>query len=261
VWLFRSIHTSAIPHEPARAFPTPNSSCLARWLAPLPISSSGAHPPYPSTARKHAGGIAISPIVAPSTPPRWHIPLTAKSPRATAAHNLHRLSPRPCDSVQPGFCPVPRAVSHRRLRHSAGRHRTLQIPDPARKGHPGTTAGVSPHPALLFAFKGPDATICSAVTEEVGSEVRTARDRTRRRRLNKVSCAGWLPHDRGFVSGLPRSKDERRSRPAHNRAGGFPTAVLSPAVAPADLLLSTSLCCCRRVWMVVVMKRLGQSRP
>src|ERR687891_1852736 len=27
-----------------------------------------------------------------------------------------------------------------------------------------------------------------------------------RRRLNKLSCAGWLPHDRGFVSGLPRSR-------------------------------------------------------
>jgi hypothetical protein len=32
-----------------------------------------------------------------------------------------------------------------------------------------------------------------------------------RRRLSKLSCAGWLPHDRGFVSGLPRSKRERRS--------------------------------------------------
>jgi hypothetical protein len=41
--------------------------------------------------------------------------------------------------------------------------------------------------------------------------VRTAGDRTRRRRLNKLSCAGWLPHDRGFVSGLPRSRDEQRS--------------------------------------------------
>ena len=41
--------------------------------------------------------------------------------------------------------------------------------------------------------------------------VRTAGDRTRRRRLNKLSCAGWLPHDRGFVSGLPHSSDERRS--------------------------------------------------
>src|SRR6516164_8532972 len=65
--------------------------------------------------------------------------------------------------------------------------------------------------SLMFAFKGSDATICSAVAEEVGSEMRTAGDRTRRRRLNKLSCAGWLPHDRGFVSGLPRSKDERRS--------------------------------------------------
>jgi hypothetical protein len=41
--------------------------------------------------------------------------------------------------------------------------------------------------------------------------VRTAGDSTRRRRLNKLSCAGWLPHDRGFVSGLPHSNDERRS--------------------------------------------------
>jgi hypothetical protein len=43
------------------------------------------------------------------------------------------------------------------------------------------------------------------------SLVRTARDRTRRRRLNKLSCAGWVPHDRGSVSGLPRSRLERRS--------------------------------------------------
>src|SRR6266404_2326143 len=50
----------------------------------------------------------------------------------------------------------------------------------------------------------------SAAAEGAGSEERTAGDRTRRRRLNKLSCADWLPHDRGFVSGLPRSKDERR---------------------------------------------------
>src|SRR6516225_7652516 len=37
--------------------------------------------------------------------------------------------------------------------------------------------------------------------EGAGSEERTAGDRTRRRRLNKLSCADWLPHDRGFVSG------------------------------------------------------------
>ena len=38
-----------------------------------------------------------------------------------------------------------------------------------------------------------------------------AGDRARRRRLNKLSYADWLPHDRGFVSGLPQSRDERRS--------------------------------------------------
>ena len=70
---------------------------------------------------------------------------------------------------------------------------------------------VFPQPALMFAFKGSDATICSAVAEEVGSEVRTAGDGTRRRRLNKLSCAGWVPHNRGSVSGLPHSRNERRS--------------------------------------------------
>ena len=61
--------------------------------------------------------------------------------------------------------------------------------------------------------------------------VRRAGDRTRRRRLNKLSCAGWIPHDRGFVSGLPHSR-ERASirRSAHNRPGGFPTVALPPAL-------------------------------
>ena len=39
----------------------------------------------------------------------------------------------------------------------------------------------------------------------------------RRRRLTQLSRAGWLPHDCGFVSRLPRSEGERRSRDwAHN---------------------------------------------
>ena len=55
------------------------------------------------------------------------------------------------------------------------------------------------------------------------SLVRTAGDKTRRRRLNKLSCADWVPHDRGSVSGLPRSKVEHRSGgPAHNRHEGSP---------------------------------------
>jgi hypothetical protein len=61
--------------------------------------------------------------------------------------------------------------------------------------------------------------------------VRGAGDRTRRRRLNKLSCAGWIPHDRGFVSGLTHSSERASVRgPAHNRSGGFPTVALSPAV-------------------------------
>jgi hypothetical protein len=102
----------------------------------------------------------------------------------------------------------------------------------------------------MFAFKGSDAIIrfrCGA--EEVGSEERTAGDRTRRRRLNKLSCADWLPHDRGFVSGLPRSKNERRSgdQLITGQEGSSPGSCRWQC-APADLLLSTSSRCGRRVW-------------
>ena len=34
----------------------------------------------------------------------------------------------------------------------------------------------------------------------------TAGGRAERRRLSKLSCAGWLPHDRGFVLELPLSR-------------------------------------------------------
>src|SRR5262249_37815097 len=105
-------------------------------------------------------------------------------------------------------------------------------------------------PALTFAFKGPDATICSAAAEEVGSKVRTAGDRTRRRRFNKLSCAGWVPHDRGFVSGLPHSKGRAsvRDRLITGQAG-FPTVVLLPAVRALDLQASASFPGCRwAVW-------------
>ena len=46
--------------------------------------------------------------------------------------------------------------------------------------------------------------------------------RAARRRLSKLSCAGWLPHDRGCVSGLPRSRCEPRLTPAHNRRTRVP---------------------------------------
>jgi hypothetical protein len=63
----------------------------------------------------------------------------------------------------------------------------------------------------MFAFKVSGTMIYSAVAGSIVDQVRTAGDRTRRRRLNKLSCAGWIPHDRGSASGLPRSRDEHRS--------------------------------------------------
>jgi len=38
-----------------------------------------------------------------------------------------------------------------------------------------------------------------------GVQWRPKREAGQRRRLSMLSCAGWLPHDRGFVLGLPRS--------------------------------------------------------
>ena len=81
-----------------------------------------------------------------------------------------------------------------------------------------------PQPALMFAVKplGETAGLRPAPKSVADVETPGGR-RVSRRRLNKLSCAGWLPHDRGFVSGLPRSKGRASAeRPAHNRRRGFP---------------------------------------
>ena len=71
--------------------------------------------------------------------------------------------------------------------------------------------GVFQQPALMFAFKVFEHNYSFPWRRIVPVGVRRAGGRTRRRRLNKLSCAGWVPHDRGFVSGLPHSRDEHRS--------------------------------------------------
>ena len=63
----------------------------------------------------------------------------------------------------------------------------------------------------MFAFKVFEHNYSFPRRRIVPVGVRRAGGRTRRRRLNKLSCAGWVPHDRGFVSGLPHSRDEHRS--------------------------------------------------
>ncbi len=48
--------------------------------------------------------------------------------------------------------------------------------------------------------------------------------------VGKLSYAGWIPHDRGFVLGLPRSKRRASTLSAHNRhEGSPPRSVPNPA--------------------------------
>jgi hypothetical protein len=94
-------------------------------------------------------------------------------------------------------------------------------------------------------------------------EVRTAGDRTRRRRLNKLSCAGWIPHDRGSVSGLPHSRGERRSqdRLITGREDSPPWSCRPAVRTSGTSSVIDLLGCGRRVWWLWSMQRLGQSRP
>ena len=80
----------------------------------------------------------------------------------------------------------------------------------------------------------------SAGTEGAGSGVRTAGDRIRRRRLNKLSCAGWIPHDRGSVRGcLDLEASVGLSRLITGLKGSPPRSCLRRR-APLDLLASGS---------------------
>ena len=62
-----------------------------------------------------------------------------------------------------------------------------------------------------------------------------------RRRLNKLSCAGWLPHDRGFVSGLPRSKG--RASAGGRLLTGDEDSPTGPAARQALRNARVSVCC------------------
>ena len=62
-------------------------------------------------------------------------------------------------------------------------------------------------PALMFAVKGFDqASVFWFSPGAVLLDDVHGRGRAERRRLSKLSCAGWLPHDRGFVLELPLSR-------------------------------------------------------
>ena len=57
-----------------------------------------------------------------------------------------------------------------------------------------------------------------------------------RRRFNKLSCAGWLPHFRSFVSGLPRSRSERRSEDRLITGTRVPHLALPPTLGACRMI-------------------------
>jgi hypothetical protein len=77
----------------------------------------------------------------------------------------------------------------------------------------------------------------------LNKQAHTAGGRDQRRRLNKLSCAGWLPHDRGFRLGLPRSRSERRLRPAHTGREDSLTVPCLPRVSAWRCGWYLLLCC------------------
>jgi hypothetical protein len=60
--------------------------------------------------------------------------------------------------------------------------------------------------------------------------------RALRRRFNKLSCAGWLPHFRSFVSGLPRSRSERRSEDRLITGTRVPHLALPPTLGACRMI-------------------------
>jgi hypothetical protein len=57
----------------------------------------------------------------------------------------------------------------------------------------------------------------------------------RRRLTSSHARAGYRMT--GFRLGLPRSRDERGHRPAHNRSRGFPAVALPPAVSACEMTI------------------------
>ena len=98
-------------------------------------------------------------------------------------------------------------------------------------------------PALMFAVKSTDVRYRSGSAAGISELDACSRRRGGRRRLSKLSCAGWIPHDRGFVSGLPRSRGRASAVPAHNRSRGFPNLAPPPTAGTLCDPQSRRGCC------------------
>jgi len=94
----------------------------------------------------------------------------------------------------------------------------------------------------MFAVKSSDAVSRLRLSPNANKKQSDAHGRRQRLKtpVNKLSCAGWLPHDRDFVLGCLVLDDERRRRPAHNRSRGFPAVALPPAVGAWKMTICRS---------------------
>jgi hypothetical protein len=93
--------------------------------------------------------------------------------------------------------------------HSALGYRAPNAVEAEHLGHATPLAAACSHVRGQAPAQRGGSPACAEVVSRWRSAGRTAGHL--RRRLSKLSCAGWLPQDRRFVSGLPRSKRERRS--------------------------------------------------
>src|SRR3984885_10239306 len=89
----------------------------------------------------------------------------------------------------------------------------------------------------MFAVKSSDAVSRLRLSPNANKKQSDAHGRRQRLKtpVNKLSCAGWLPHDRNSVSGCLVLETSVGIWPAHNRSRGFPAVALPPAVGACEM--------------------------
>ena len=200
-----------------------------RWRGDEAGPPRGLQQPRPTALRRGQGGVQAAGRAGRAQlrphPRSWrHAPCLAARPREpaqTLPRARRRLQSRP-DHAAPGRRRHPTGVlgprlgapagpHHRRQRHHRHPHRRHR--HRSRDARRQLRAGAARLKAdfLNALFSCSLSSTWSRLYSPAFWRTECLRDvqggrQGWRRRLSKLSCAGWLPHDRGCVSGLPRSK-------------------------------------------------------